>query len=217
MMINKLVPGMIAALVSTSALASPCGVATLLSYEQSGSCTIGDKEFSNFFYATSAGSGLPDASGVTVTPVDVATNHPGLQFTASWLNLTSLIQDIGFGFHVAEASGGLVGAELSVFGMGFNDDETVNTTKEVFDLVATDGSPNSSVNFGLPTDLVKVSDDLEVFSSGSHVIKVTKEFDQNNIPPGPPLVPEPPSLLLLAASLICFYITKATCNRFGRV
>jgi hypothetical protein len=87
---------------------------TFAAYQAAGSCTIGDKTFSNFSYTSSAQGGATAiaAAGVTVNTIGPAGSGAsilgpdiGLQFSAAWSVGSGQLLDSLIGFDVAVSPG----------------------------------------------------------------------------------------------------------------
>lgn len=111
-----------ASAISGAAWAQPCTIGPLSDY-LTGSCTLGDKTFSDFsFGSTAGGSGVaPSANEITVTP-SITSGGPGLIFSAGTIGVTqgapitsATFVDVILDYTViAEAGFQIAGADLAV-------------------------------------------------------------------------------------------------------
>jgi len=98
-----------AVILQTAAWSATCVVGTVQSYidlNATGGCTIGDKQFSNFSFATSAGGGAVALTSTAVTLSPIAGPDIGLQFNAAWFVGSGQSLDTTIGFDVTVIGGG---------------------------------------------------------------------------------------------------------------
>ena len=207
-------------LLGTSAIATAsvaCPVSTHDNYLGGFSCTIDDKTFSNFSYASSAsgGAALIPPSGVAVVPVTTLHN-PGFLFSSGFGVISNQTQDEFFGFTVRVNSGGNAIDDITLLqlGTGFIGTGSASIAETVClgDTFA-DGCLHGTIASLLTVDnstLVKLSDhitfapvrvidvvkDLELFggpSGSAFVSGVENQFSE---------VPEPSTLLMLGTGIV---------------
>ena len=207
-------------LLGTSAIAMAsvaCPVSTYDNYLGGFSCTIDDKTFSNFSYASSAsgGAALIPPSGVAVVPITTPHN-PGFLFTSGFGVISNQTQDEFFGFTVRVNSGGNAIDDITLLqlGSGFTGTGSASIAETVClgDTFA-DGCLHGTIASLLTVDnstLVKLSDhitfapvrvidvvkDLELFggpSGSAFVSGVENQFSE---------VPEPSTLLMLGTGIV---------------
>jgi hypothetical protein len=206
------------------AWSSPCVDGALLS-TYIGSCTIGDKTFSNFVYTDSAtgGAAAIPATGVTVETVGPAGSGAiilgpdiGLQFSAAWSALSGQVTDATINFIVSVAGGGPMLIEdaglaqvSSVLANGLatvkeNGCGPAPCTPGTFTVLTFDnGGPTSQVfndTLFSPTGSVQVAKDINVNGgslegSFASLSIVNDTFSQT-------YVPEPASMTLLGSALL---------------
>jgi hypothetical protein len=84
--------------------AAPCATTgTFASLEAAGSCSIGDKTFSNFSYTPTetGGAVMVPASGFSYTTINNVSNQWGFDFTFSLTADANQTNDIALGYTVA--------------------------------------------------------------------------------------------------------------------
>lgn len=202
----------LASVASVSA-APTCSVGTLADYIALGSegCTIGDKLFSGFVYAGTAGGGATAvaASDIVVNPLVSATD-PGILFSSGgWTAFNGQFVDstIAFDVSVLDPSFSIVGAELTIAGgsLGVATGTVAETLvpPAVSMFADVNGTPHDSVSFGPRSTIHVLKDILVVAQAGSglnfaSISAVEQRFNQT---PGGE-VPEPGSMALMGTALV---------------
>lgn len=213
---SMLVLGVLVTLLTAPAWSAPCVSGSLASYIALGStgCSIGDKTFSNFSDTSSGNVTPPDATAITVTPIN--STDIGLAFNALWsVSGTNLTSDSTIDFEVAvigggpmmitdastvQSSSGFTGTGSASVTEGICGPAPCTVTQESTSTINSAGSTQLSneVTF-TPTGSINAVKDIGVSSgsSGSASISAIQDtFSQT-----PTSVPEPMSLLLLGTVL----------------
>jgi len=178
--------------------AAVCIQASLATYISQGSCTIDDKTFSAFVYATtqSGGTLLPIAAQVTVTPL------PGdeLLFTAAWSIDANQTGDVSLVYTVTSSGNLIDDLDVVLTGTNFAGTGTVVDTTHI-----TGPGLDTSFNVTLaasshhfvftPVASIKITEDT-IFTGGSGGVNVSI-FDKTVSQ----ATPEPTSLALLGIGL----------------
>ena len=211
------------ALLDSVSIFPMCGSGTVASYIGT-ACQTGDKVFSNFKYSTTAiGNGVAsDAAHTLLTPINSG-NNEGFDIQGLWDAgpggaadgvLSYTVQSVD-GLSIDDASLSLTGSAIGGFAtvgetickgaMLSNCPSAQSATLQA----ELPGPATDTINF-LPTDIVDVSKDIDVFggtgfASLSDVINTVSQTTSTCPPlcdpPDPPTVPEPPSLALLCVGL----------------
>lgn len=211
----------------TIAVAAPvfgaaCVTGTVASYQAlngSGGCTIGDKIFSNFSFAASAGGGssVLAASSITVTPVTnggTSGTEIGLQFNSLWsagsnsfsdTTITFEVQVIGGGgFMIDDAStvqssSGFTGTGQASVTEGICGPAPCTNTSTSTTTIKEQGTTQLSDHITFtPTGSIMAVKDIGVQggTNGTATIsQVTDTFSQTS-------VPEPASVFLLGGAMV---------------
>jgi len=187
---------------------------TYASYVSVGSCTIGDKTFSNFTYTSSSSGGVTaiSAAGVTVDTIGPAGSGAtllgpdiGLQFSAAWsVGSTQFLDSlIGFMVSVATPNVFIHDAGLVQSGTGFTPPgvasvaENLSNNTNLLTIFAAGQTKLSDEQVFSPTGSVNVTKDISVNGNvgGSASISLVNDtFSQT--------VPEPTSLALFGTALV---------------
>ena len=209
-----------AAAVSDTVSAAPCVSAPYSDYLGAGfSCTVEDKTFSSFSFASTAGgTGTALTSGDIAVVPEITSHGPGLLFSSGAISVTqstpigvNTFVDVSLDFTVAAGPGFLIhDAALDVAG-GASGDGTASVDESVSTLppgpvppmhVGFGGAPPPPISivadFG-PVPVVDVLKDILVqvpagATGSANITAITQEFSQV-------VVPEPASLALLGAAL----------------
>jgi hypothetical protein len=204
---------------SSGVQAAACVTDPLSDYLVSGfSCTIGDKTFFNFSYATTvSGTGIASpATAVTVTPLPnpTITNEYGFSFAGVWNSGTDGTGDGALGYTVETTSGAALINSAGLVEVGTITGTASATVAETLCegaflpcITGTPGSLSTSapsslsdrIGFSAPVSIVDVEKDIDSTSSGSGsatISVVENAVDQVSIH-----VPEPASLALLGSAL----------------
>jgi hypothetical protein len=189
---------LLAAGYSQRSEAAACIQASLATYISQGSCTIDDKTFSAFVYATtqSGGTALPTSAQVTVTPL------PGdeLLFTAAWQIDAGQTGDVSLVYTVTSSGNLIDDLDVVLTGTNFAGTGTIVDTTHI-----TGTGLDTSFNVTLaapshhfvftPVSSIKITEDA-IFTGGSAGVNVSI-FDKTVSQ----ATPEPTSLALLGVGL----------------
>lgn len=202
---------MVLASVAVASAAPVCTSGTLADYVAlgSGGCTIGDKLFSNFSYASTAGGGASAvaANQVAVSPL-VSALDPGILFSSGgWTAFNGQFVDssIAFDVTVLDPAFSLVGAELTIAGSKAG--SSLGTVGETIvppggaGMTAILGINNhDTISFGPVSKIHVLKDILVVAQPGAgnfaSISAVSQRFNQTGSD-----VPEPGTMALMGSAL----------------
>ena len=201
------------AVFSSVALAAPCAVGTLATYDTAGfTCTIDGLTFSNFSYSTagSGGASAPDASGVTVTP-QTGGSEVGFLFNAAWIVGPLQTEDSLILYTAACTTCQISDLFLKMIGGAGGTGvagvaETTTTPPESLNTAVTGaGFANltDSATFSLPVGSLDIGKDIAVSGGTAGSAHISGVFNLLSTTGGnnPPPVAEP-RLILLCLALV---------------